>query len=89
MDSPLEGAGFEPSVPRLQVELGASGGARRDDARARPASRHRRKSCRKFDFLRAELDRVGPALADLCRDFFRWAVALELSFFEAAYTDRT
>ena len=38
------------------------------------------------DFLRAELDRVGPAHADLCRDFFRRAVALELSFFEAAYT---
>jgi thiaminase/transcriptional activator TenA len=41
------------------------------------------------DFLRAELDRVGPGEADLCRDFFRRAVALELSFFEAAYTDRT
>jgi hypothetical protein len=26
---------------------------------------------------------------DLCRDFFRRAVALELSFFEAAYADRT
>jgi thiaminase/transcriptional activator TenA len=38
------------------------------------------------DFLRAELDRVGPAEADLCRDFFCRAVALELSFFEAAYT---
>jgi thiaminase (transcriptional activator TenA) len=37
------------------------------------------------DFLRTELDRVGPAQADLCRDFFRRAVALELSFFEAAY----
>jgi thiaminase/transcriptional activator TenA len=37
------------------------------------------------DFLRAELDRVGPTQADLCRDFFRRAVALELSFFEAAY----
>jgi thiaminase/transcriptional activator TenA len=32
------------------------------------------------------LDRVGPAHADLCRDFFSRAVALELSFFEAAYT---
>jgi thiaminase/transcriptional activator TenA len=32
------------------------------------------------------LDRVGPARADLCRDFFSRAVALELSFFEAAYT---
>ena len=41
------------------------------------------------DFLCAELDRVGPAQADLCRDFFRRAVALELSFFEAAYADRT
>jgi thiaminase/transcriptional activator TenA len=41
------------------------------------------------DFLRAELDRVGPAQADLCRDFFRRAVALELSFFETAYADRT
>jgi thiaminase (transcriptional activator TenA) len=39
------------------------------------------------DFLRAELDRVGPARAGLCRDFFRRAVALELSFFEAAYAD--
>jgi hypothetical protein len=29
------------------------------------------------------------AQADLCRDFFRRAVALELSFFEAAYADRT
>jgi thiaminase (transcriptional activator TenA) len=41
------------------------------------------------DFLRAELDRVGPAHADLCRDFFGRTVALELAFFEAAYTDRT
>ena len=41
------------------------------------------------DFLRAELDRVGPAQADLCRDFCRRAVALELSFFEAAYANRT
>ena len=37
------------------------------------------------DFLRTELDRVGPAQADLCRDFFSRAVTLELSFFEAAY----
>jgi thiaminase/transcriptional activator TenA len=35
------------------------------------------------------LDRVGPAHADLCRDFFSRAVALELSFFEAAYAERT
>ena len=41
------------------------------------------------DFLRAELDRVGPVRADLWRDFLRRAVALELSFFEAAYADRT
>src|SRR5206468_6614897 len=41
------------------------------------------------DFLRAELDRVGPVQADLCRDFFRRAVAPELSFFEAAYAERT
>jgi thiaminase/transcriptional activator TenA len=39
------------------------------------------------DFLRAELDRVGPAQADLCRDFFRRAVALELSFFKPAYAE--
>jgi hypothetical protein len=30
------------------------------------------------------LQRVSPAHADLCRDFFSRAVALELSFFEAA-----
>ena len=41
------------------------------------------------DFLRAELDRVGPADADLCRDFFGRAVTLELSFFEASYADPT
>jgi len=41
------------------------------------------------DFLRAELDRIGPAQEDLCHDFFQRAVALELSFFEAAYPDRT
>jgi thiaminase/transcriptional activator TenA len=40
------------------------------------------------DFLRSELDRIGPAHADLCRDFFGRAVTLELSFFEAAYADR-
>jgi thiaminase/transcriptional activator TenA len=38
------------------------------------------------DLLRTELDRVGRAHADQCRDFFSRAVALELSFFEAAYT---
>jgi thiaminase (transcriptional activator TenA) len=36
-------------------------------------------------FLREELDRVGLAQSDLCRDLFRRAVALEFSFFEAAY----
>jgi thiaminase (transcriptional activator TenA) len=41
------------------------------------------------DFLRAELDRIGPAQADLCRNFFGRTVALELAFFDAAYTDRT
>jgi thiaminase (transcriptional activator TenA) len=41
------------------------------------------------DFLRAELDRVGPAQEELCRDFFRRAVALELSFFEVAYAEPT
>jgi thiaminase (transcriptional activator TenA) len=40
------------------------------------------------DFLRAELDRVGPAREDLCRDFFRRAVAFELAFFDAAYADQ-
>jgi len=40
------------------------------------------------DFLRAELDRVGLEYADLCRDFFRRAVVLELSFFEAACAER-
>src|ERR1700746_3651673 len=41
------------------------------------------------EFLRTALDRIGPAQEDLCRDFFQRAVALELSFFEAAYPDRT
>jgi thiaminase/transcriptional activator TenA len=39
------------------------------------------------DFLRAALDRVGPVQAALCRDFFHRAVALELSFFDAAYVE--
>jgi thiaminase/transcriptional activator TenA len=39
------------------------------------------------EFLRAELDRVGPAESDLCRDFFGRAVALELAFFDAAYPE--
>ena len=37
------------------------------------------------DFLRTQLDRVGPAEGDLCRDLFRRAVGLELAFFDAAY----
>ncbi|WP_441524294.1 TenA family protein [Bosea sp. TAB14] len=36
-------------------------------------------------FLRAELDRVGPAEAALSRDFFLRSVALELAFFDSAY----
>lgn len=36
-------------------------------------------------FLRAELDRVGPQQAAICRDFFGRAVALEREFFDAAY----
>jgi len=36
-------------------------------------------------FLRAELDRVGPAEDALARDFFQRAVAIELAFFDAAY----
>ncbi|MCY1441661.1 hypothetical protein D9M71_579840 [compost metagenome] len=36
-------------------------------------------------FLRAELDRVGPAHEQLSSDFFLRAVALEQAFFEAAY----
>jgi len=41
------------------------------------------------DFLRAELDRIGPAQANRCRDFFGRTVALELAFFDAAYTEQT
>jgi thiaminase/transcriptional activator TenA len=40
------------------------------------------------EYLRAELDRVGSAEEDLCRQFFRRAVALELAFFDAAYAER-
>lgn len=36
-------------------------------------------------FLRSELDRVGPAEADVARDFFLRTVALERAFFDAAY----
>ncbi|TCM50997.1 thiaminase/transcriptional activator TenA [Rhizobium sp. PP-F2F-G48] len=36
-------------------------------------------------FLRAELDRVGPAEARVSQDFFLRAVALELAFFDAVY----
>lgn len=38
-------------------------------------------------FLRAELDRVGPASTDEVRDFFQRAVHLELDFFDSAYAD--
>jgi thiaminase (transcriptional activator TenA) len=40
------------------------------------------------EFLRAELDRVGSAEANLCRDFFRRTVALELAFFNDAYAEQ-
>ncbi len=36
-------------------------------------------------FLRAELDRVGPADADIARDAFTRAVAAEAAFFDDAY----
>lgn len=39
------------------------------------------------DFLRRELDRVGPATSATARDFFGRAVQLELAFFDAAYID--
>jgi hypothetical protein len=91
LDSPVEGPGFEPSVPRLQVELGASGGARCDDAApalAAPADIAVKVAEIRFPARGVGPGR-GPAQADLCRDFFRRAVALELSFFEAAYAGRT
>lgn len=37
------------------------------------------------DFLRLELDRVGPANEEVSRDFFLRAVSLELAFLDAAY----
>lgn len=36
-------------------------------------------------FLRAEMDRVGPAHRDLVEEFFGRAVDIELAFFDAAY----
>ncbi|MGC0055425.1 TenA family protein [Brucella pituitosa] len=36
-------------------------------------------------FLKSELDRVGPAQPEICRDFFLRAVHLELEFFEVNY----
>ncbi len=39
-------------------------------------------------FLREELDRVGPAEAEVSHDFFRRAVLLEREFFDAAYADK-
>lgn len=37
-------------------------------------------------FLRAELDRIGPANAGLCSDYFSRTVRLEQEFFDNAYT---
>lgn len=37
------------------------------------------------NFLKTELDRVGPQEAEIARDFFKRAVDLELAFFNAAY----
>lgn len=36
-------------------------------------------------FLRAELDRVGPARREIAEDFFARAVRIELDFFDACY----
>lgn len=38
-------------------------------------------------FLRSELDRVGPAQAELCRDYFLRTVRLEREFFDDAYAE--
>lgn len=51
---------------------------------------HRGKEFRTWvDWLRGELDRVGPSLdpaaRERCHEFFRLATELELDFFEAAY----
>ncbi|MDL2284366.1 TenA family protein [Oxalobacter sp. OttesenSCG-928-P03] len=37
------------------------------------------------DFLQKELDRVGPASAEICRDYFTRTVRLEKAFFDDAY----
>lgn len=37
------------------------------------------------NFLQRELDRVGPANADICRDFFMRTVQLEKAFFDDTY----
>lgn len=37
------------------------------------------------DFLRRELDRVGPQSPEICKDFFIRMVNLEKAFFDAAY----
>ena len=37
------------------------------------------------EFLRDELDRVGPAQRELVEDFFTRTVAIELAFFDASY----
>ena len=73
---------------RQRVGEGRSRSARGTESlqtlcRREPNSNHHSLS---YDLPRTELDRVGPAHADLCRDFFSRAVVLELSFFEAAYT---
>ncbi|MCL2123859.1 MAG: TenA family protein [Desulfovibrionaceae bacterium] len=38
------------------------------------------------EFLRSELDRVGPENADLCRDYFIRTVQVEKEFFDYAYS---
>jgi thiaminase (transcriptional activator TenA) len=47
---------------------------------------HDNPSFREFvSFLQSELDRIGPAQSEICRDFFLRAVRLELEFFEVNY----
>ena len=65
-DSPLEQSGFEPLVsPDMRMAL------RLTATDLHPITLHDNPNFRGFvDFLRTELDRVGPAHADLCRDLF-------------------
>lgn len=42
--------------------------------------------CNFVEFLRSELDRVGPPYAELCRDYFTRTVRLEKAFFDDAYS---